>query len=69
VKLRCRPPRRRTKVADEVLAHLAAAPGSRLTVRVEIEATSEQGFDGARRCTVSENAKTLKFEQSAFEES
>jgi len=52
-----------------VLAHLAAAPGSRLTVRVEIEATSEQGFDGARRCTVSENAKTLKFEQSAFEES
>jgi len=57
------------KVAEEVLAHLAAAPGAKLTVRIEIEATSDQGFDEAKVRTVSENAKTLKFQQSGFEES
>lgn len=57
------------KVADEVLAHLSAAPGANLTVRVDIEATSAQGFDETKVRTVSENAKTLKFDQSGFEES
>jgi hypothetical protein len=56
------------KVADEVLAHLATAPGVQLTVRIEIEATTAQGFESAKVRTVSENAKTLKFDQSGFEE-
>lgn len=56
------------KVADEVLAHLRTA-GVHLTVRVEIEATSTTGFDEAKVRTVSENANTLKFEQSGFEDS
>lgn len=35
---------------------------------LEIEATAPDGFDEARVRTVSENATTLKFEQSGFEE-
>ncbi|MDT0300612.1 Swt1 family HEPN domain-containing protein [Streptomonospora wellingtoniae] len=57
------------KIADEVLAHLSAAPGTDLVVRVEIEATNPSGFDETKTRTVSENARTLKFDQSGFEES
>ena len=39
-----------------------------LNVTIEIEATSPDGFDDAKVRTVSENATTLKFEQSGFEE-
>ncbi|MGI8720729.1 MAG: M15 family metallopeptidase [Geodermatophilaceae bacterium] len=35
------------KVTDEVLAHLAAVPGVRLTVSIEIEAEAPDGFDDA----------------------
>ena len=38
-----------------------------LTVRVEIEADAESGFDEGKVRTVSENATVLKFEQSSFE--
>ena len=57
------------KVTEEVLAHLASAPGVRLKVTLEIEATSGIDFDEGKVRTVSENAKTLKFDQSGFEES
>lgn len=56
------------KVADEVLAPLAATPGVEMTVTVEIEATTSEGFDDPKVRTVSENAKTLKFEEGGFEE-
>ncbi len=39
-----------------------------LNVTIEIEATTPDGFDDAKVRTVSENAATLKFEQSGFEE-
>ncbi|MGV1010496.1 MAG: hypothetical protein ACOYBY_18160 [Dermatophilaceae bacterium] len=38
-----------------------------LRVTLEIEATTATGFDDNRVRTVSENAATLKFEQSGFE--
>jgi len=56
------------KLADEVLGPLGTAPGVILNVTIEIEATASDGFDDARVRTVSENAATLKFEQSGFEE-
>ncbi len=56
-------------VAEEVIAHLRADPSTRLTVRIEIEATDDGGFDEGKVRTVSENASTLKFDQSGFEES
>ncbi len=56
-------------MADEVLSHLRADEGTQLTVRIEIEATNESGFQEGKVRTVSENANTLKFDQSGFEES
>lgn len=56
------------KLADEVLGPLGATPGVTLNVTIEIEATTPEGFDDAKVRTVSENAATLKFEQSGFEE-
>lgn len=55
-------------VAEEVLAHLRVPGSSRLTVRLEIEATDSAGFDEAQIRTVSENARTLKFDSAGFEE-
>jgi hypothetical protein len=54
-------------IADEVLTHFREA-GTDLVVKIEIEATDPSGFDDARVRTVSENTKTLKFDQSGFEE-
>lgn len=56
-------------VADEVLAHLRAGDNTNVTVWIEIEATGAEGFNESRVRTVSENARTLKFDQSGFEES
>lgn len=56
-------------IADEVIANLRADDGTELTVRIEIEATNKTGFGDGKVRTVSENAKTLKFDQSGFEES
>jgi len=53
-------------LSDEVLAHLRD-PKVNLVVRIEIEATDANGFDENTIRTVSENAKTLKFDQSGFE--
>lgn len=55
-------------VAEEVITHLRGDT-STVTVRIDIEAIDESGFDEARVRTVSENARTLKFDQSGFEES
>lgn len=54
-------------IADEVLAHLRSS-GTNLTVRIEIEAEDQAGFDEGKVRTISENAATLKFDQSGFEE-
>jgi hypothetical protein len=55
-------------VADEVLAHLTSTPGAEVRITLEIEATAADGFDDPQVRVVSENATTLKFEQSGFEE-
>lgn len=55
-------------VADEILSHLAATPGAKVTITLDIEAVVEDGFAENTVRTVSENANTLKFEQSGFEE-
>jgi len=57
------------RIADEVLVHLATHPGTRLSVRLEIEAIADDGFDDTRVRIVSENAGNLKFDQAGFEES
>jgi hypothetical protein len=54
------------KLADEVLGPLGPTPGVTLSVTVEIEAIVADGFDDAKARTVSENATTLRFEESGF---
>lgn len=54
-------------VAEEIIAHLRDT-GAKLVVKIEIEATDAGGFDESKIRTVSENAQTLKFDQSGFEE-
>ena len=53
-------------ISDEVLAHLKESDTS-VIVRIEIEATNTGGFDDAKIRTVSENARTLNFDQSDFD--
>ncbi|MCI1262624.1 MAG: Swt1 family HEPN domain-containing protein [Tetrasphaera jenkinsii] len=54
-------------LTEEVIAHLRQ-PGTQLSVRIDIEATRTSGFDDNVIRTVSENATTLRFDDSAFEE-
>ena len=52
-------------INTEVLDHRA---GARLTVRLEIQAESDQDFDDAVRRTVGENSANLGFSGYGFEE-
>jgi hypothetical protein len=56
-----------TRIAQEVLQHLAAVDGVDLEVTVEIRATTKDGFPDDKVRIVTENAKTLKFDQFGFE--
>jgi hypothetical protein len=47
---------------------LAVAPDVEVTVRIEVEASTPQGFAGAKVRTVAENALTLELDRSGFEE-
>jgi hypothetical protein len=55
------------KVATEVVSHLSSLPGTEVGVIVEIAARNDEGFPEAAR-NLSENAKTLKFDNFGFEE-
>jgi predicted AAA+ superfamily ATPase len=56
-----------TRIAQEVLQHLAAADGVELEVTVEITAVAKDGFADDKLRVVLENARTLKFESFGFE--
>lgn len=55
------------RIVEEVLLHLQNTPGGSLHLRLEIDATSQDGFDTAKIRTIMENAKTLKFDDFGFE--
>jgi hypothetical protein len=54
-------------IAEAIVAQLDRA-GANVTIAVEIEATTDDGFSDDVRRTVSENARTLKFEAHEFED-
>jgi hypothetical protein len=56
-----------SRVAQEILQHLAAASSAELEVTIEVRAVSAEGFTPETIRTVTENAKTLKFDQFGFE--
>jgi hypothetical protein len=55
------------QVAEEVVKHLEGLVDADVEVRLEITATREEGFPDDVVRTVTENARTLKFDQHGFE--
>lgn len=57
-----------TKVSQEILQQLAAVDGASLQVTIEVHAHAADGFPDDKVRVVLENARTLRFTQSAFED-
>ena len=57
-----------SRIADEVISHLAGLVGTTVTVTLEIEASIPNGAPETVVRTVTENARTLKFKNQGFEE-
>ena len=55
-------------IAEEVVQHLAALKGATVTVTLEIQAEVPEGAPDHVVRTVTENARTLKFDQAGFED-
>ncbi len=58
-----------SRVAEEVIAHLAGLADAKVRITLEIDACFPQGAPDNIVRTVTENCRTLKFESSGFEES
>jgi predicted AAA+ superfamily ATPase len=56
-----------SKIADEVIAHLAGLVGATVTVTLEITAEVPDGVPDQAVRTVTENCRTLKFTDQGFE--
>jgi predicted AAA+ superfamily ATPase len=56
------------RLYQEVIQHLAAPDNVDLKITVEIEAVKKDGYPDDKARIVSENARTLKFDQSGFED-
>ena len=56
------------RLYQEVIQHLAAPEGVDLEITVEITASKKDGFPDDKTRVVSENARTLKFDQYGFED-
>lgn len=55
-------------IVEEVLQHLTSLAGCEVNITLEISARFGDGFDESTMRTISENARTLKFRNSDFEE-
>ena len=55
------------RIADEVIAHLAALPGAKVDVTLEVHVKVGEGVEEDVVRTVSENATALKFDHASFE--
>ncbi len=55
------------RIADEVLCHLSGLVGSQVKVTLEVEATVPTGVADDVVRIVTENARTLKFDNQGFE--
>jgi predicted AAA+ superfamily ATPase len=57
-----------TRLSQEVLQQLTSVDGVQLEVHVEIHAKRAEGFPDDKVRTVLENSRTLRFDQSSFED-
>jgi hypothetical protein len=55
-------------IVEEVIERLTSQVGCEVEVTLEISARRKEGFDEGTVRTISENSRTLKFEQYGFEE-
>ncbi len=55
------------RIGQEIIQHLAAAPGIELQITVDIQARTADGFTPEAVRTIGENAATLKFDVTDFE--
>ena len=56
-----------SRIADEVVSHLAGLVGAEVTVTLEIDAEVPSGAPDHVVRTVTENSRTLKFTNQGFE--
>ncbi|MDR2655522.1 MAG: DUF499 domain-containing protein [Oscillospiraceae bacterium] len=56
------------KYVEEIIQHLTSVDGARVTVSLEVQAESVDGFTHQTVRTVSENCRTLRVRDSGFEE-
>jgi BioD-like phosphotransacetylase family protein len=56
-----------SRIAEEVISHLAGLVGSTVTVTIEVEAAVPDGASDHVVRTVTENCRTLKFTSHGFE--
>ena len=56
------------KIAEEVIAHLTALPGTQVRITLEIEANIPDSAPDNVVCTVTENSRTLKLTNQGFKE-
>ena len=56
-----------SRIADEVIAHLAGRVGAKVKVPLEVEAEVPTGVPDQVVRTVTENSRTLKFTSQGFE--
>ncbi len=56
-----------SRIAEEVIAHLAGLVGAKVTVTIEVEAEIPDGAPDNVVRTVTENSRTLKFRSHGFE--
>lgn len=54
-------------IAEAIVNQLAQAEDAKVSVTIEVEATADDGFDDNVQRTITENAATLKFNDSDFE--
>jgi predicted AAA+ superfamily ATPase len=57
-----------SSIAEHVIQHLSGLEGARVEVRLEVQADIPEGAPDDIVRTVTENAKTLRFDQHGFEE-
>lgn len=58
-----------SRIADEVISHLAGLVGAKVRVTLEVEAEVSSGVPDNVVRTVTENSRTLKFTNQGFETS
>jgi hypothetical protein len=56
------------KYVEEIIQHLTSVDGARVTVSLEVQADSAEGFTQQTVRTISENCRTLRVRDSGFEE-